>query len=118
MSVGGAFYVVLPSGQQTVVSRVVKGQQQTQSQMQLLPAQAGKSGQSMTVRGKPVLDATPVTTGSSDLARDHGASVWVSIAASPAVEFYGGYTRSVPFDLNTVSFGVGVSVGKLFRTGE
>jgi len=51
--------------------------------------------------------------GSSDLVNDHGFSTWLSVLpASSNVNFQIGYSRSVNYDLNSLSFGVGFRIGK------
>jgi hypothetical protein len=68
-------------------------------------------------KGKPVFETEPVAKGSADIARDHGFSTWLIVSPASYLDLYAGYVRSAQFSLNTVSFGVGVSVGKLFRQG-
>ena len=53
------------------------------------------------------------SVGSSDLVNDHGFSTWLSVLpASSNVNFQIGYSRSVNYDLNSLSFGVGFRIGK------
>ncbi len=53
--------------------------------------------------------------GSADIARDNGFLTWVESSRLRVVHLEAGYTRSVHFALNTLSFGVGVNVGPLVR---
>ncbi|PWT99037.1 MAG: hypothetical protein C5B51_28035 [Terriglobia bacterium] len=85
VSAAGSFYGVEPLGEQTLVSRL--------------------SG---------VFGSGNVATG-PDLTRDHGLSAWAEIGSGSHVSFYGGYTHSTKFSLDTVFFGVGVSMGKVLR---
>ncbi len=55
------------------------------------------------------------TTGSAALARDYGFSACIDANPRPYLDLELGYTRSVNYDLNAVSFGVGVNVGYLAR---
>jgi hypothetical protein len=55
------------------------------------------------------------TVGEADLAKDHGFSAWWSLYPLPDVDFYAGYSRSIPFDLNTFFFGVTLNVGSMIR---
>jgi hypothetical protein len=50
-----------------------------------------------------------------DIAKDNGFSAWVDANPTPYLDMELGYTRSVHYALNSVSFGVGVNVGYLTR---
>jgi hypothetical protein len=65
----------------------------------------------------PVWETTPETTGTAEIARDRGASIWLGISASRAMDLYAGYSRSTTYALNTVFFGVSVNVGSVLRDG-
>lgn len=98
VSVGVSAYAIEPSGQQTVVSRIVK-------------QGAAASGTS----GKPshgVFETANLTTGSSDIVRDHGFSAWVQLQPASRFDLYAGYTHSAQYSLDTISFGVGFNLGK------
>jgi hypothetical protein len=100
VAIGG--YAIEPSGQQTVVSRLVPSQSTS--------ASSGKGN------GKQgVFETSGITAGGADIARDQGFSTWVKVSPTATLDFYGGYTRSTGFDLDTVFFGVGVSLGKVFH---
>jgi hypothetical protein len=96
-SVGGSGYDILPSGQQTVFSRVAPGSMQ-----------AAAHGR--------VFQQNQQTTGSADIAKDNGFSAWLDANPSAYLDLQLGYTRSVQYDLNSVSFTVGVDVGHLARS--
>ena len=93
-SVGASGYAILPSGQQTIFSKVVPGQ---------------SSGHHHS------FENNQQTTGSADLARDHGFSAWVDANPAPYLDMELAYTRSVNYDLNAISFGIGINVGYLAR---
>jgi len=93
-SVGASGYAILPSGQQTIFSKV----------------QAGNSS-----GHGHAFENNQQTTGGADLARDHGFSAWVDANPAPYLDLEVGYTRSVNYNLNAVSFGIGVNVGYLAR---
>jgi hypothetical protein len=95
-SVGGSAYDILPWGQQTVFSKVVPGS-----------AMAASHGR--------VFQQNQQTTGSADIAKDNGFSAWVGANPAPYLDMQLGYTRSTHYDLNSVSFTVGVNVGYLAR---
>jgi hypothetical protein len=95
-NVGAAGYDIQPFGQQTLFSKVAKGQVAVPS------------------RGKP-FQSNQQVTGSSDLAYDNGFSAWIGASPSPYLDMQLGYTRSIQYDLNSVSFGIGVNVGRLYH---
>jgi len=103
LSVGASGYAVLPSGQQKIFSKLVA---------QGSSLRAGSGGHNR------VFETNAETTGSSALARDDGFSMWADASPARYLNFELGYTRSVRLALNTVSFGVGVNVGKLIRDAK
>ena len=97
VSVGASGYAILSSGQQTIFSKVVLGRSMGHGH---------------------AFENNQQTTGGADLARDHGFSAWVDANPAPYLDMELGYTRSVNYDLNAVSFGIGVNVGYLARRGR
>jgi hypothetical protein len=97
-TVGAAAYDILPSGQQKVFSRLVQG---------------GASGSANAGAHGRVFATSHETTGSADIARDNGFSGWLDASPSPFLDFEIGYTHSVHYALDTVSFGIGVNIGSL-----
>ncbi len=102
ISVGAMGYVIRPSGEQTVVSRVRK------------TANTNSPGRSAG-RGRGVFETNPTTVGPAEIARDRGGSVWLDVNPSRFLDFQAGFTRSSTYSLNTVFVGVGVNVGSLIR---
>ncbi len=98
-SVGGAAYAIVPSGQQTIFSRIIP---------------AGSSG-SGNAGGHGVFAVNHETTGSAAIAQDHGYSGWVDANPSGYLDLELAYTHSVDYSLNTVSFTVGVNLGALAK---
>ncbi len=98
-SAGAAAYAIEPSGQQTIFSRVVP---------------AGGSGPA-SASGHGVFAVSHQTTGSADIARDHGYSGWLDANPSGNLDLELAYTHSVDYSLNTVSFTVGVNIGFLAK---
>lgn len=90
-------YDVAPWGSQTIFSRFVNS------------GSTGSGGG----HGR-VFETRHETTGGASLTRDNGFTAGVSASPAPYLDFELGYTRSVHFALNTVSFGVGVNLSKLF----
>jgi hypothetical protein len=97
ISMGAAGYDIAPFGNQTVFSRVVG------------PASAnvGMHGGSF--------KAGHETTGTASIAADNGFSTWVDASLNKYTDAELGYTRSVHYDLNSVSFSIGLNVGRLLR---
>jgi hypothetical protein len=97
-TVGAAAYDILPSGQQKVFSRLVQG---------------GASGSAYAGGHGRIFATGHEITGSADIARDNGFSGWLDASPSPLLDFELGYTHSVHYALDTVSFGIGVNIGSL-----
>lgn len=106
LDAGAAAYAVEPAGQQTVISQLI-GKTATAS------AQSGKSNGRQGHQG--VFETTHSAVGPADLVRDDGFSVWGSIRPAKALTLQVGYTRSIHYALNTVSFGIGVNLGSVVR---
>jgi hypothetical protein len=126
-SIGVSGYKVMPSGEQTIISRVVPRETVVPVSGTTTSEPPGNgngrgralgrnknssSGGTTTVTTFEVVNET---IGEADLAKDHGFSAWWNIHPSPSVSFYAGFSRSYPFDLNTVFFGTSVDVGYLIR---
>ncbi len=104
VNAGASGYAILPSGQQRIYSRMLK-------------MSSGGTGTGMGTgmgRGR-VFDTAAETVGTADIARDHGASAWIGASPNAYLDFELGYTRSAQYDLNSVSFNVGVNIGRLVR---
>ena len=101
VSIGASGYDILPTGQQTVFSRVK-------------PAQAGGgTGQ----HGPPFLN-NQQTTGTSGIARDDGFSTWVEAFPQRKIDLQLGFTRSFTYNLNSVSFNLGINLRDLYRKSQ
>jgi hypothetical protein len=96
-SLGASAYDILPYGQQTVFSKV---------------AGNGKSGS----HGR-VFENNQQTTGGADIAKDNGISAWIDANPAPYLDMELGYTHSVHYALDSVSFSLGINVGYLTRKG-
>jgi hypothetical protein len=97
-NVGASGYDIQPFGQQTIFSKVANG--------------GGQVG--MSSHGRPFQNNQQIT-GTADLAYDNGFSAWVGASPSPYLDLQLGYTRSIQYDLNSVSFSMGVNVGRLYH---
>jgi hypothetical protein len=95
-------YDIAPWGNQTIISRLVS-----------LGA-IGTGGQ----HGR-TFETTHQATGNSSLDHDDGFTAGLDLSPKSlksAFDFNMGYNRSVPFALNTISFGVGVNLSRLFSS--
>ena len=90
---GASAYGILPAGQQTVFSRVAHG----------AAPQHGR-----------VFEGNQQTTGSADIAKDNGFSMWLNASPGRVVEVEVGFTRSMHYDLNSVSFMVRLNLKQLY----
>jgi hypothetical protein len=98
---GASGYDILPSGQQTVFSRVTPGQ-----------ANSGS------VQHGPPFLSNQQTTGSSSIATDDGFSAWIDAYPERTVDLQLGFTRSFAYDLNSVSFNIGINHRQLYRKSQ
>jgi hypothetical protein len=104
VSIGASGYDILPSGQQTIFSRVTPAQ---------VSGGTGRTGQ----HGPPFLNSQQ-TTGSSSIAHDDGFSTWIEAFPQRTVDLQLGFTRSFAYDLNSVSFNIGINVRQLYRRSQ
>lgn len=122
VTVGAAAYVISPSGQQTVISRVLPPKAQgTPPALPAPPAPPAPGGGRGRGRGnKPpaVWETTSETTGPADIVRDRGFTASLTIAPVPKFDLEIGYSRSTTYALDSLIFGVGVNLGSLFRKGR
>ena len=92
-------YEIAPWGTQTVVSRIVA---------------AGSPGKSGNVTHGRAFENNHLTTGSTSLTSDDGLNANLSFNPKPYLDLDFGYTRSVHYALNSVSFGIGINLSTLF----
>jgi hypothetical protein len=105
LDAGAAAYAIEPAGQQTVISQLIG--------KTAAPVQSGKSNGRHGHQG--VFETTYSAVGPADLVRDSGFSFWGAIRPVKALTLQVGYTRSIHYALNTVSFGIGVNLGSVVR---
>ncbi len=92
-------YEVLPWGEQHVFSRFIR---------------RGSSGTGPASHRR-FFEINPETIGTADLTRDNGYSAGLSFSPTRVLDFSVSLTRSVPLQLNTVSFGIGLNISRLFQ---
>jgi hypothetical protein len=100
VSIRASAYDVAPWGQQKVFSRLVT------------TTSGGAGG---TVKHGRVFENNVETTGGASLVRDNGFSAALDVNPIRALDFELGYSRSVHFQLNTISFGVGVNLSSVLH---
>lgn len=100
-SVGASGYDIIPSGTQTVYSKV-----------------AHANGNGGPVSHGRVFQNNQQTTGTADIARDNGFSTWLDANPSSAIDLELGFTRSMHYDLNSISFSIGFNLTHLLRTSK
>jgi hypothetical protein len=100
ISVGGSLYDILPFGNQTVFSRVT-----------------GASGGGTGSHGRS-FQTSQQTTGGADIAKDDGFSTFVDFSPNSYMDAELGYTRSIHYALNSVSFSVGFNVRRLLHKSQ
>lgn len=99
LGLSASVYDISSWGTQTVFSRIVNAG----------GAPIGKGG-----HGR-VFELANQTAGGSSLVSDHGFSAGVDLSAGSIVDFSAGYSYSAHFQLNTVSFGIGVNMSEILR---
>ena len=103
-SVGASAYGIEPSGQQTVFSKLIRGNSQNPG-----GGQSGGHGH------HGVFDTSGETVGAAAITRDDGFSGWFSARLSRYAFFEIGYSRSVEYALNGVFFGIDFNLSPLLR---
>lgn len=101
LSVHGSGYVIEPSGQQKVFSKLLN--------------KGGAAGSSGASHGR-VFANSPETVGSAALDRDRGVSLGADARLNSIVNLSLGYTHSFSYALDTVYFGLGFNVGRALRS--
>lgn len=104
VTVGASAYDIAPWGAQTIYSRGMAHQ-----------ATATNAPAGSKAPNNRFFAMNGVTSGTADIAKDNGFSAWLDISPSPVVDFEVGYTRSVEFALDTVSFSLRVNLARLAK---
>jgi hypothetical protein len=94
LHIGASVYAIQASGEQRIFSKIKR------------------TGSSASLqKSNRVFETATETIGSSSLTDDHGLATWVGIRAGSNADLRFGYTRSMGYDLNTLSFGIGFHLG-------
>ena len=99
LGVSASAYDIAPWGNQTIFSRTVSPGG--------MPS--GKGGQGR------VFQLANQTSGGSGLSADNGFNSEADLSIGSVMDFSAGYSHSVHFDLNTLSFGVGFNMSEILR---
>lgn len=99
VSVEASAYDILPWGTQKMYSRAVH---------------AGMAGNPNPQHGR-AFEGSHFTQGGASLTSDNGFSAGLDLSPAPCMDLYGGYTRSMKYALDEVSFGIGLNVGRLMH---
>lgn len=98
LSVTLSGYDIAPWGTQTIISRVVP---------------AGSPGKSGSATHGRAFENNHLTTGTASLTSDDGFNADLSFSPKPYLDLDLGYSRSVRYALNSVSFGIGVNLSSM-----
>jgi hypothetical protein len=112
IAVGASGYSIVPSGEQTIVSKVVEVHTEIVPAPTLPPNSRGR-GLGLAKRGptERVFETVTEVIGTADLASDHGFSTWVGIGPIKQLELTIGYNHSQRYALDSLFWGVGLHLG-------
>jgi hypothetical protein len=102
-SFSASLYDVAPWGNQTVVSRVFRC------------GSAAKCASGGATHNRHSFTSASVSTGAADLVRDNGYNAGIDYKPVYYLDLEFDYSRSVPLQLNSYSFGVGIDLSSLLR---
>jgi hypothetical protein len=102
-SFSASAYDVAPWGNQTVISRVFRC------------GSAAKCSSSGTTTNRKGFTSSNVTTGGADLVRDNGFNAGIDYKPVGYMDLEFDFSRSVPLQLNSYSFGIGFDLSWLIR---
>jgi hypothetical protein len=96
-------YDIAPWGNQTVVSRVFRC------------GSAAKCSSGGTTKNRKSFTSSSVSTGGADLVRDNGFNAGIDFKPVDYLDLEFDFSRSVPLQLNSYSFGIGINLSSLVR---
>ena len=102
-SFSASAYDVAPWGNQTVISRVFRC------------GSAAKCSAGAPTKNRKSFTTASVSTGAADLVRDNGFNAGIDYKPVGYLDLEFDYSRSVPLQLNSYSFGIGVDLSWLLR---
>ena len=102
-SFSASLYDVAPWGNQTVISRVFRC------------GASAKCNAGGATRNRKSFTTASVSAGAADLVRDNGFNGGIDYRPAGYLDLEFDFSRSVPLQLNSYSFGVGVDLSRLLR---
>jgi hypothetical protein len=102
-SFSASAYDVAPWGNQTVISRVFRC------------GSSAKCGSGGATKNRKSFTTANVSTGAADLARDNGFNAGIDYKPVGYIDLEFDFSRSVPLQLNSYSFGIGMDLSWLLR---
>jgi hypothetical protein len=102
-SFSASAYDVAPWGNQTVISRVFRC------------GSAAKCSSGGSTKDRKSFTTASVSTGAADLVRDNGFNAGIDYKPVGYIDIEFDFSRSVPLQLNSYSFGIGVDLSWLLR---
>ncbi len=119
LRVSSAAYDIAASGEQTLYSRFMQpggGSGMPLGASPKMPAAGSGSGSGPGGGPQRVYETSAVTTGSSSLGNDHGFFAGVNVFPSRWFDVGAGYSRSIPYQEDSVYFGFGVNIAALWKS--
>lgn len=102
-SFSASLYDVAPWGNQTVISRVFRC------------GASAKCNAGGATKNRKSFATASVSAGAADLVRDNGFNGGIGYKAADYLDLEFDFSRSVPLQLNSYSFGIGVDLSRLLR---
>jgi hypothetical protein len=102
-SFSASAYDIAPWGNQTVISRVFRC------------GSAAKCGSSGPTKNRKSFTSSSVSSGGADLVRDNGFNAGIDFKPVNYLDLEFDFSRSVPLQLNSYSFGIGIDLSSLVR---
>lgn len=102
-SFSASAYDIAPWGNQTVISRVFRC------------GSAAKCSSSGTTKNRKSFTSSSVSTGGADLVRDNGFNAGIDFKPVSYLDLEFDFSRSVPLQLDSYSFGIGIDLSLLVR---
>ena len=102
-SFSASAYDVAPWGNQTVISRVFRC------------GSAAKCSAGGKTQNRKSFTSSSVSTGAADLVRDNGFNAGIDFKPVYYLDFEFDFSRSVPLQLNSYSFGIGIDLSSLMK---
>jgi hypothetical protein len=107
---GASGYAIVPSGEQTIISKIVETHTETLP-ARTLPANSRGRGLGLSKETTRVYETVTEVAGKADLTGDHGFSSWLGIGPVKKFDITVGYSRSGRYELDTFFWGLGFRLG-------